>query len=206
MAQATNSHHGLLLVISGPSGVGKTTIAHRVEQELRGVFSISTTTRAPSPRDQPGVDYDFVDQETFEKYRDQGEMLEWAEVFGQYYGTPRQRTLDMLHCGRLVILEIDVHGATQIKNQMPETLAIFIEPPDQRDLLDRLRSRRREDEAAIQRRYAKARDEIARAKNGKVYDHFVVNDDLDQATRRVIELVRERLRSDSLNDEVTTFP
>ena len=192
MVEQVDHNTGLLLIVSGPSGVGKTTIARQTEQELGGVFSVSMTTRPQSGRDREGVDYHFIDRDTFEKLRDQGELLEWAEVFDQYYGTPRTPVLDLLLAGRLVILEIDVNGARQVKNQIPDALAVFIEPPSVQDLLDRLRGRRREDEAAIQRRFAKARDEIAHAKNGNVYDYFIVNDNLAKATQKVVEIVRQK--------------
>ncbi len=203
MTDRTSAHPGLLLIVSGPSGVGKTTIVHRVERELGGVFSVSMTTRPKTDRDREGVDYYFVDRDAFEQHRDNSELLEWAEVFGQYYGTPRGPVLKQLADGRLVILEIDVNGATQVKHQIPEALAIFIEPPSRDDLLTRLRGRRREDEEAIQRRFSKAKDEIAHAKNGKAYDHFVVNDDLARATAKVIEIVRTRLNRPQEGSPIT---
>lgn len=180
---------GLMLIISGPSGVGKTTIARRVESELGGEFSVSLTSRPPAGTDQSGVDYVFVDAAEFERRRDAGEMLEWAEVFGNYYGTPKQPALDALAAGRLYILEIDVAGAIQIREQMPEAYAIFILPPSEPVLLERLRGRQREDEQVIQRRFAQAKVEIDRANECQAYDEFVVNDDLDTAVAQVIQFV-----------------
>lgn len=182
--------NGLLLVISGPSGVGKTTITHRVERELDAVFSISMTTRPPGTEEKAGADYTFVDEAEFKRHRDRGELLEWAEVFGHFYGTPREPVGQSLAQGRIVLLEIDVQGAVQVKRQMPEALAMFILPPSEAVLLERLRGRRREDEATIQRRFAKAKQEIARARESGVYDVFIVNDDLDHAVHETLEAIR----------------
>lgn len=182
-------NNGLLLVISGPSGVGKTTIARHIEKELGGVFSVSMTTRPKTSKDTEGVDYTFVDRNRFEQHRDADDMLEWAQVFGHYYGTPRQPVVEALECGELVILEIDVEGARQVKNHLPKAFAIFIEPPNEQALLDRLRSRKREDESVIQRRFAEARQEIELARTSNVYDRFILNEDLSDTLRCVAELV-----------------
>ena len=179
----------MLLVISGPSGAGKTTIAHRIEKLLGGVFSVSLTTRPQSAKDVQGVDYDFVTREEFIKHRDAGELLEWAEVFGNFYGTPKSPVDKALASGKLMILEIDVQGATQIKRKMPDAYALFILPPSENILLDRLRQRQREDESVIQRRFAKAKDEIAKAQTSNVYNAFVVNDDLERAVAQAADLI-----------------
>ncbi|HEX7010755.1 MAG TPA: guanylate kinase [Phycisphaeraceae bacterium] len=194
MPDATATSRGLLLIISGPSGVGKTTIAHRVERALDAVFSISVTTRAPGPGDRPGVDYHFISEDEFAARRDAGDLLEWAQVFGHHYGTPRQPVEECLAAGRVMILEIDVQGAIQVKSRLPEAFALFILPPSEQVLLDRLRHRRRDDEAAIQRRFAKAKEEIARAKASGIYDAFIVNDDLERAVQEAIDRVQAELR------------
>ncbi len=193
MTKTANTSTGLLLIISGPSGVGKTTITRHVEQELGGVFSVSVTTRPKSAADTQGVDYTFVDKAEFERRLDAGLLLEWADVFGQYYGTPREPVDAALADGQLVLLEIDVQGAVQVKKRMPQAFAIFIEPPSEQALLERLRGRQREDESIIQRRFAKARDEIARARSCGVYDRFIVNDDLDTAKQEAVSSVRSEL-------------
>ena len=185
---------GLLLIISGPSGVGKTTIAHRVEEELNGTFSVSMTTRPKTVADTEGRDYCFVDRVEFDRIRDAGDLLEWAEVFGHCYGTPAQPVSRALEEGRLMILEIDVEGAGQVKQKRPNAYAIFILPPSEDVLLDRLCKRRREDEATIQRRFTKAKAEIARAKTGGVYSEFVVNEDLDAAVRATVDLIRQEMQ------------
>jgi len=184
---------GLLLIISGPSGVGKTTITHEVERQLNGTFSVSMTTRPKTAADTEGVDYHFTDAASFTAARDRGELLESAEVFGHHYGTPRKPVDDALAEGRLMILEIDVNGAGQVKENLPEAYAIFVLPPSEEQLLQRLRARQREDEATIQRRFAKAKSEIAQARAGDVYDAFIVNDDLRTAIDEAVALVRQRM-------------
>lgn len=191
-ADAANKQ-GLLLIISGPSGVGKTTITHHVEKRLNGIFSVSMTTRDQTDADKEGYDYIFVDEEEFRAAVKRGQMLEWAEVFGNCYGTPRRPVEMALEQGRLMILEIDVDGAEQVKGNMPEALAIFVLPPSEDELLNRLRRRNREGEAVIQRRFAKAKDEIARAHACGIYDHFIVNDTLDHAIEEAVSLVSARL-------------
>jgi guanylate kinase len=127
--------------------VGKTTITRGVERSVSGsVFSVSWTTRDPTPADKEGVDYHFVDDRAFEEMRARGGFLESAGVYGRKYGTPREWVETQLSRGRLVILEIDVQGAIQVKRELPEAYAVFIEPPNEAELLQRLRSRKREDE------------------------------------------------------------
>lgn len=188
-----NPQQGMLLIISGPSGVGKTTITHQVRLALDGLFSVSMTTRPKASEDREGVDYFFVDAPRFERARDAGELLEWAQVFGNYYGTPKKPVEDALADGRLMILEIDVEGAIQVKRRMPDAYALFVLPPSEEVLLDRLRKRKRDEEAVIQRRFSKAKDEIARAKSCGVYDVFIVNDRLDDAVAKAVSLVRAEM-------------
>lgn len=190
--QQRNEHQpGLLLIISGPSGVGKTTITRAIEHQLLGTFSVSMTTRPKTEDDVEGQDYYFVSHENFQHHIDNGELLEWAEVFGDYYGTPRQPVQRSLDQGALVILEIDVQGAMQVKRKKPDALAIFILPPDETILLSRLRERRREDEQKIQQRFARAKEEIQQAREAGIYDAFITNDDLDRAITESVELVRD---------------
>ncbi len=192
MQEHTN-FKGLLLYISGPSGVGKTTITHKVEAALNAVFSVSVTTRAKTAADVEGRDYYFIDQAKFERLRDNGDLLEWAEVYpGCSYGTPRKPVEQALSQGRLMILEIDVEGAIQIRQHMPQAMGLFVLPPNEKVLLERLRKRAREDEAVIARRFAKAKREIVRAWESGVYDEFIVNRDLDHAVNEAVELVRKR--------------
>jgi guanylate kinase len=186
---------GLLLVISGPSGVGKSTIAHAVEQRLDATFSVSMTTRPPAPTDRQGIDYYFVDDATFERAIEAGDLLEWARVFDNLYGTPRAPVEQAIREGQVLILEIDVAGAIQIRRHCPDALMVFIGPPSEQTLLDRLRSRARDSEQIIQRRFSEAQREIREAHESGVYDAFVVNDELEKAIDEVIQLVTERRRS-----------
>lgn len=194
MSDSTANGPGLLLIISGPSGVGKTTITRAVERQLDTVFSISMTTRPKTRDDVEGVDYHFVTPEQFERHREAGDLLEWAEVFGHYYATPRQPVDKNLARGRVVLLEIDVQGAIQVKGNMADAFALFVLPPSEDELLNRLRQRQREDEATIQRRFAQAKHEIGRAKASGVYDAFLVNDDLEHAVAEAVNLIGDELR------------
>jgi len=188
------SRHGLLLVVSGPSGVGKTSIVHEVVRRFNGDFSISATTRAAGPGELDGRDYHFIDQARFQRMIDENEFLEYAQVFGRsWYGTPRAPVLAALAAGRVIALDIDVQGAEQVRAKHPDMLGIFILPPSEEDLLGRLRARAREDEAAIERRLAESTREIARARDSRTFDCFVVNDDLARCTEKVCELLVTRL-------------
>lgn len=192
----TDTDDGMLLIISGPSGAGKTTITRGVERTIPdAVFSVSATTREKTNLDVDGVDYHFVSDEEFERMKAADEFLETAGVYGRKYGTPRKWVDTQLERGRLVILEIDVEGAISVKRQIPDAYSIFILPPSDEELLRRLRERKREDENGIQKRFGKAREEMARARSCGVYDVFITNRDLDAAIAQAIEMVRlERAR------------
>jgi guanylate kinase len=186
----TDTENGLLLIISGPSGVGKTTITRGVERAIGdSVFSVSYTTRAKTEADTEGVDYHFISDERFEELEAEGAFLESADVFGKKYGTRKRWVDEQLARGRLVILEIDVLGAQQVKAKMPDAFAVFILPPSEEELLNRLRNRKRESEELIQKRFAEAKREIAFAKDSDVYDTFVINEDIDRAIAEAIEKV-----------------
>jgi guanylate kinase len=187
----TDTDNGLLLIISGPSGVGKTTITRGVERSIPGsVFSVSCTTRAKTEADVEGVDYHFVDHDEFQELIDRDAFLEWADVFGKRYGTRRKWVDEQLHRGRLVILEIDVEGAKQVKAKMPDAFSIFILPPSEEELLRRLQNRKRESEELIAKRFAEAQHEIAEAKSCDVYDKFIINEDLEAAIQEAIMHVK----------------
>jgi guanylate kinase len=192
----TDTEDGLLLIISGPSGVGKTTVTRGVERSIQGaVFSVSATTRAKTPADVEGVDYRFVSDDEFERMRLAGEFLECAGIYGKKYGTPRAWVEEQLRRGRLVILEIDVQGAIQVKQAIPDAFSIYILPPSEAALLERLRARRREPEDIIQKRFAQAQREIAAAHTCGVYNLFLTNDDLDHTIQRATDaVVAERAR------------
>ena len=184
---------GLLVVISGPSGAGKTTIARALERRIAGsVFSVSMTTRPRTDRDREGVDYFFVDSDRFEQVRADGGFLECADVFGRRYGTPRAWVEQQLVEGKVVILEIDVAGGKQVHERIPEMLGLLVLPPSEEALLDRLRARGRDDEDEIARRFAQAKSEMEEARACGAYDEFVVNDDLDRAIEEAVAIVRRR--------------
>lgn len=188
----TDTDNGMLLIISGPSGVGKTTITRAIERSIPdAVFSVSATTRPRTSVDVDGVDYQFVTKEEFERKVRAGEFLEHAVYAGNSYGTLRGPVEAQLARGRLMILEIDVQGAKQVKAKMPRAFAIFIMPPSEEELLKRLRERKRESEEAIQRRFQIAREEMAEARRCGAYDAFIVNDNLDRAIAEAIELVKK---------------
>ena len=185
------SRPGKLVVISGPSGVGKTTITRAINEHVSGTrFSVSATTRAKTDADREGIDYHFLGDEAFDKSVREGAFLEHAEYAGRRYGTLRGPVESAMAQGYTMLLEIDVQGAEQVKRSMPEAFAVFVLPPSEEDLLERLRNRNREGEEAIQRRFRIAKDEIARAKACGAYDLFIVNDDLERATREAIDAVR----------------
>ena len=175
------------MVLSGPSGVGKTSLARQVLTQVDGLFSISVTTRPRSPQEADGVDYHFVDDASFLEMVQSDALLEHAEVFGKHrYGTPRAPVEAEIDAGRIVILDIDVQGAQQIRTSLPNALMLFIEPPAEGDLEARLRRRGRDEEEAIQRRLAEARNERNFAHESGIYDGFVVNAELEAAATEIL--------------------
>ena len=187
---------GLLLVLSGPSGVGKTTIAHEMLRRFGGHFSVSATTRAPTNEEKNNVDYSFVTPEVFQQMIDQKLFIEFAQVFGRsWYGTPRQPVDAALARGELAVLDIDVQGAELVRDKYPDMLGLFILPPSEDSLLARLRQRGREDESAIQRRFRESTVEMQRARDNGIYNAFDINDDLAAAIEEVALLVSEKLKT-----------
>ena len=186
---------GSLLIISGPSGVGKSTITNEIVKRLDAALSVSMTTRPMASGDVDGEHYHFVDESAFREAVEVDAFLEYATYAGNHYGTPRSAVEADLAAGRVVVLEIDVAGAKQVKAKMPGAFAVFIEAPDRDSLLSRLRNRKREDEATIQRRFGIAQREIEFAHASGLYDAFIVNDDLDRAIDEVESLVRGRIDS-----------
>jgi guanylate kinase len=183
---------GTLIVLVGPSGVGKSTISRRLAEKMHLMYIISTTTRARLPKEDEGKTYEHVDQDVFFKRLEHGEFLEYAKVFDEYYGTPKHPTLDYLASGQDVLLEIDVQGALQVRFQYPNALMIFIMPPDEATLLQRLRERGRDSESAIEKRFRGAKREIWMAKGSRAFDDMVINDDIDRAVAEISRLIRQK--------------
>lgn len=170
---------GRLYVVSGPSGVGKGTVLARLKSSYPRIWgSVSATTRTPREGERDGIDYFFLDREEFEREVDEGGFLEWAEYAGNLYGTPLERVRERIEQGYDVILEIEVQGALQVKEKMPECRLVFIEPPSFEELENRLRSRGTEDEETITRRLKTAELELEKKME---YDIQLVNDDIDRA-------------------------
>lgn len=189
---ATDTEDGMLVIVSGPSGVGKTTITRGLERRIGdAVFSVSWTTRARTEKDTEGVDYHFATAEEFDALAREDGFLETADIYGKRYGTPRRWVEEQLRRGRVVILEIDVEGAKQVKDRMPEAYAMFILPPDEGELLGRLRARKREGEEQIQKRFGEAQREMSEARACGVYDRFIVNQDLERAINEAVGSVED---------------
>ena len=182
---------GKLVVITGPSGVGKTTIRQEVIRRSGAAYSVSATTRRPRAGEVDGRDYYFVDRPAFQQMIDNDELLEWADVFGRLYGTPEKPVKQAVQQGQNVILDIDVQGGLQVRRKMPEATFILVLPPSDEELARRLRGRGSEDEAETAKRLAAARKEIETAERSGVYKHEVVNDDLEQAIQQVVDIVNE---------------
>lgn len=177
----------LPLIISSPSGAGKTTLTTRLREAIADLrFSISHTTRKPRGNEENGREYHFASREEFIRLVEKGEFLEWAEVHGNLYGTTRQELAAAAE-NRGIIFDIDHQGARQIKSAEPSAVSLFILPPSMEILLQRLRGRASEDEATVQRRFAAAREEIA---HYGMFDYVLVNDNLDKATTQLISIFR----------------
>jgi guanylate kinase len=184
---------GKLVVISGPSGAGKTSICKALLEQLPGArWSVSATTRPRRPGDVPGESYEFLTQEEFEKRKAAGAFLESAQYVGHSYGTPRRPVEEALECGHCVVMEIDVQGGMQVAQSMPESLRIFIMPPNQASLRARLEGRNTEAAEQLAKRLAEADGEIAIARDSECYHRFVVNDVLDATIEEVKCIILER--------------
>jgi guanylate kinase len=178
------------VVLSAPSGAGKTTIARRLrERRADVVFSVSATTRPPRAAERDGVDYHFVDEGEFRRMIDAGELIEWAQVHGAFYGTPLRNVVDAAARGQFLLLDIDVQGARQIRGKVADAVFVFVLPPSGRALVQRLRGRGSEDDARVQRRLRNALEELRTAAE---FDRVVVNDDLSAAVADVNAVLEGR--------------
>ena len=194
----------IVFIISAPSGSGKSTLVQRLmDREGNLEFSTSVTTRSPRPGDVDGKSYDFVSQEEFLRMRDGGELLEWAEVFGEFYGTPRKGLDLSRQRGNDLILDIDVQGAAQLKKKLPEAVTVFILPPSRGELEARLRKRSSDPDEVIDRRLREATQEVS---NYRLYDYVLVNDELEksfQTLRGILEA--ERCRKDRVRPRIQSI-
>ena len=174
---------GLLIVVSGASGTGKGTVCNALMESLPELaYSISATTRAPRKGEQDGVNYYFLAREEFEKMIEEGGFLEWAEVYGNYYGTPLKKIQERLAEGQDILLEIDTQGALKVMEKCPEGVFIFLLPPSLEELERRIRGRGTETEESIARRLGAAKEEIG---VGRKYKYVVVNDRVEKAVEQI---------------------
>ena len=181
---------GLLIILSGPSGVGKGTVRQELfkDETLNLAYSISMTTRKPRPNEKEGVDYFFVSEKEFEDKIEKGELLEYAKFVGNYYGTPRFYVDELLKEGKNVVLEIEVQGVLQVMAKCPDALTIFLVPPSFEELERRIRGRRTEAEEVVKERLDKARKEIATKDE---YKYVVENDDVLLAKEKIAQIIKE---------------
>ena len=187
----TTEKAGKVVIVSGPSGVGKSTICAEIMKRLDKVYlSVSMTTRPKSETEVDGQDYWFISEEAFQERIEKGLLLEHANVFGHFYGTPKDKVVEALEEGKIVILEIDVQGAIQAKTVFPDAVMVFILPPRKKTLAERLDHRGRDTADAAEVRLNGASGEIAAA--WQHYKHMVINEDLDQAVNECIQIITDK--------------
>ncbi len=190
----SGSRRGVLVVISGPSGVGKSTICARLVDRLGAMLSISATTRPKGKNEVDGKNYYFLSREEFERRLARGEFLEHAEYLGNQYGTPAAPVREALARGQDVVLEIEVQGGLQVARQFQDAILIYVLPTDPQTLVERIQGRGRDRQEVIAERLASANGEIAFARESGVYRHFVVNDLLDETVEDIIRIIEEERR------------
>ncbi len=183
MNKIIQTKKGILFIISGPSGVGKGTVREGVLRDIPDLlFSVSVTTRKRRPHEVDGKDYIFIDEVRFKEMIKNNELLEWAVVYGNYYGTPKEFIEDALREKKDVLLEIDIQGARKVREKYPDAVSIFIAPPTLEELTNRLKRRATETEEEFKKRIEKAEREMEEAID---YDYLVVNDKIDDAIMQV---------------------
>jgi guanylate kinase len=192
MTASAVQHPGLLIVLTGPSGVGKSTISLRLAERMNVKYIVSATTRPKKAGDNAGKTYEHVTREEFFRRMDQDAFLEYAQVYDDFYGTPKHPALDYLAAGQDVLLEIDVQGALQVRYQYPNALLVFILPPDADTLRQRLVDRGRESQDEIVKRYRAAKREVQMAKGSRAFDHMVINDTVDRAVEEIIKTIKHK--------------
>jgi len=189
---ASEKHPGVLVVLVGPSGVGKSTISRKLADQLNVWYTVSATTRPKKPGDENGKTYEHVDRKEFFRRLDSDQFLEYAHVYGDYYATPKHPAIDYLATGKDVLLEIDVQGALQVRHHYPDALLIFILPPDEPTLLQRLQDRGRDSAEDIHKRFTAAKREVHMAKGSRAFDTMIVNDDLAECVEDVAKIIRHK--------------
>lgn len=191
---ASTDRLGCLIVISGPSGTGKTSICNELLRRLPGArWSVSATTRPRRSNELDGQSYRFVTPAEFQTMRERGEFLETAEYVGHQYGTPLGPVREAIAAGHPIVLEIEVQGGIQVAKKMPESIRIFVLPPTRESLEARLRGRRTESQEQVRKRLAQADGEIAAARDSGCYPYFVINDDLEETVLQVMDIVRKEV-------------
>ena len=187
---------GLLIILSGPSGVGKGTVRKAImaKRKVRLTYSISMTTRAPRAKEVNGRDYYFVSKEEFQKNIDEGNFLEWAEFVGNRYGTPKDKVEELRNEGKNVFLEIEINGATQVLNKVKDdrVVSFFLKPPSIEQLENRIRKRKSETEEVIRERLEKGEKEMSMT---EAYDYVILNDEIDRAAEEIISIIKEKQKA-----------
>lgn len=187
MEKKERKQPGVLIIISGPSATGKGTVCKKLMSENQNLrFSVSVTTRDPRPGEFEGVNYFFRTQEEFQKMIENDELLEWAEVYGNFYGTPREIVQASLDRGQDIVLEIDPQGALQVKSRFPQGVFIFLMPPSLEELASRIKKRGSETSEVMARRLMAAKLEIGSAFQ---YDYLVINDELSTAVYQIKQIL-----------------
>jgi guanylate kinase len=192
MSNEQAASNGMLIVVSGASGTGKTSICNGIlQRDPLAVWSVSATTRSPRAGEVDGSDYKFLSHDEFQAKREAGEFLESAQYLNHWYGTLRRSVMDHVEKGRHVVMEIEVQGGVQVAEKVPGSLRIFVLPPSRESLQDRLAGRGTETEEQREKRFAESEREIRFAKESGVYNHFVVNRDLEAAIVEVLALIEK---------------
>lgn len=186
---------GLLIILSGPSGVGKNCVRQEIMKlnKLQLTYSISMTTREKRAKEEDGVDYYFVSEEEFQKNIDAGNFLEWASFVGHRYGTPKDKVEELRNQGKNVFLEIEINGAQQVMSKVKDdrVISFFLMPPSLQALENRIRKRKTETEDIIQERLKKGEKEMSMTEN---YDHIIINDKISRAAQEIVDLVKAKLK------------